>query len=338
MAAAVPRMVDTLRALGFAAISIGCGGPSFSEAPCGTTADGGPFVLANGTLSAQSIVVDAQNVYWIEGGSVPTLDPTTLIPTLSPPQGRVLQCSKCGCDRPTILASAEPLRPGNGIAVDATSVYWTNGDVMRVPIGGGEARAIAVGNANGPVAVDRTNVYWADSQAQALMKVPIAGGTPTILVSGQNIQTFVLDAVNVYFLAEQGVFKVPLRGGAPTTLAASLNTSAIAVDAENVYWTRQSSPVGESILKVPIAGGAPTALADGIAAPFAIAVDGASVYFAAQNNVMKVARTGGAPVTLVAQPTDSPFAMAVDATSVYWTNSIAEGSPMEGTVLKLTPK
>jgi hypothetical protein len=318
------------RALGIAALLIGCAGSSANAPPCGTTADGGPFVVANAAPSARAIVVDAENVYWIEwGGPSPSFMPT-------PARGRVLQCSKCGCDRPTVLASAEPIGPSNGIAVDATSVYWTNGDVMKVPIGGGEAKALAVANATGALAVNQTSVFWADSNA--LMKVAIAGGTPTTVASG-SITGIALDAANLYFAGDQRVIKVPLQGGTPTALASGQTPTNLAVDAENAYWTNAVGSGGSSsIMKVPIVGGIPTTLVAGIALPFGMALDATSLYFIDASKVKKVPLAGGAQTTLTTETADLPFAVAVDATSVYWTNSMVSQSPGGPAVFKLTLK
>ena len=197
--------------------------------------------------AGRAIAVDATNVYWIKADTSQGA---------SPPDGEVLQCAKCGCEQPTILASKEPI--SGGIAVDATSVYWTNGDVMRVPIGGGELTTLAVAQTAGPVAVDATSVYWADSRG--LMKVALTGGSPTMLVSTVGVGFIALDTTNVYYTAGSGIFRLPLDGGAPPTLLAMAgNTVGVAVDATNVYWLE----FGASLQRVPIGGGAATTLDTG---------------------------------------------------------------------------
>jgi hypothetical protein len=304
----------------------GCGSASAHPA-CATPADGGPAVLVTGGAGAQAIVVDATNAYWIELGEVLSQGPG------APGGGEVLQCAKCSCDHPTILASNETVNR-SGIAVDATSVYWTNGDVMRVPIGGGEAVALAVAQTRGPIAVDTTSVYWAD--ANGLMKVPITGGHAITVVPRDDVTAIAVDAKHVYYAAGNGVFEVGLGGGPPKQLGQASSPQSVAVDSASVYWTDNGGPVpgNATLMKVAIAGGKPVMLASGFVDPFALAVDATSAYWTGNNEVMKVPIAGGSVTTLVRpDATDSLFGVAVDETSVYWTNAL--GSPV---VMKRTPK
>jgi hypothetical protein len=93
-----------------------------------------------------------------------------------------------------------------GIAVDATSVYWTNstaGTVMKVPVAGGSLTTLASGQSSptyGGVAIDATSVYWANASliaGGAAMRVPVAGGSPTKLVSASSPQAIAVNATSV---------------------------------------------------------------------------------------------------------------------------------------------
>jgi len=63
------------------------------------------------------------------------------------------------------------------MAVDATSVYWTNNGnpptVMKVSLGGGTLITLASGQSDpNSIAVDATSVYWTDSGLGTVMKTP----------------------------------------------------------------------------------------------------------------------------------------------------------------------
>jgi hypothetical protein len=294
-----------------------------SRSDVGSVAFGCPVTLTTGPEGAQTLVLDATNVYWMNTVSCPE--------GCSGPIGQVMQCSKRGCSAPIVLATGAP----QGLAVDATSVYWTdNGTLKKVAIGGGNPTTIAAAKARN-IAVDATSVYFTTDTSIA--KVPIGGGSPTPLVTGlASPGWIVVDAANVYWTDTVAgtVQKVPLGGGSPTTLARGQSPSAMALDSSNLYWTNfnEDGP-GAMLMKVPIAGGNVTALASGLRTPYGIAVDAANVYWTSNFAVMSVSKEGGSPTTLFpASAYLAPFDVAVDTTSVYWTDFIT------GALTKLTLK
>ena len=259
---------------------------------------------------ARDIVADATSVYWIRVATQPD----------GGEADEVAECAKAGCNGvPTVLAVD---RSVEGLAVDASSVYWTNGygTIRKVGLAGGTPTTIASGQDGATkIAVDATNVYWND-------QLPLRGPRDHTFHESPS---------------PGAVMKMPIAGGNPTTLASNVSPFEIAVDAVSVYWAENDSPgrrlpSSAQVMKVPIAGGAPTTLASGQDAPQDLVVDGSYVYWTNipgpclagscgsslpdTGTVMRVPVGGGTPSTIASQQ-PGPSGIAVDATSVYWTNN-----------------
>ena len=193
-----------------------------------------------------------------------------------------------------------------GIAVDSTSVYWTDwgsGNVMKVPVNGGTPVTLATGLGPVGITVNATNVYWVDHTHSSVVTVPISGGTPTSLVAGPvgtyGPKAIAMNATTIYWTDELSgtVLKVPVGGGTPTTLASG-GSDGIAIDSTSIYWAMSggADTVAGTVMKMPVAGGPATTLASGQNFPSSVAVDSTSVYWTVPggSDMHGTSRDGGA--------------------------------------------
>lgn len=265
--------------------------------------------------------------------------------------GHRCECGACefAVCQPVVLAKV-PKEEGDpyGVAVDATTIYWTNyirptssspagGSVMKMPLEGGLPQVTTVAHDQSSptgIAVDSANIYWTNFDGGTVMKVAIGGGTPSVVAQGQGHPLrIVVDTTSIYWTnnTSGSVMKAPTAGGAMTTLASPSGSLAwgIAVDSTSVYWTSFSA-TASAVMKVPLGGGSVASLTETAEPLEDIVADATSLYWvsAAAGTVSKMPIGGGLATVLSHGSIGGPYGIAVDATNIYWTDSIS------GTLMK----
>ena len=270
-----------------------------------------------------------------------------------------LNCGTCGHDclggacqgglcQPVVLASGQS--SATAIAVNATSVFWTNygasGAVMKVPIGGGTPTTLASGQENAAyIAIDDTSVYWTTShqivttKSGTVNKMPISGGTVTTLgTCATSIPTgLAIDATSVYWLCYEGrINKVAKAGGTTTTLTSAVATPMkLVVSGTSLLFTDG----GSGLYRISTIGGAITHVAQYIGATSPtgdLVVSGSNAYWTFGATVLTVPLVGGT-TTVLADIAGTPSPLAVDSTHAYWSaNEIKRVAVTGGTAVTIS--
>lgn len=258
-----------------------------------------------------------------------------------------------GTVTPTPIANGQ--KYPQGIAVNATHVYWANygqtgmmlsgnnSRIMRAEIGGLASNTIGKPEIFADMQQDakqlvidpsNTYLYWVNGGSgpgkndAGVMRMALAGGTPTRLIPATYPIAIAIDATYVYWLDAdpQTVNRAKLDGTEPTQLAPSgPKPAGLALSATKIYWVNRgtSGMTDGKVMSAPImAVMAPTALASGQAEPTAVAVDSSAVYWLTRGDgkVQRASLDGASPVTL--QTLKRPTAIALDAEKYYVTDSL----------------
>jgi hypothetical protein len=298
-----------------------------------------PVTMAIDQAGPQRIVVDATSIFWTNqagegqtsGGGIVQTDLNGVVQHISRPalHPRLLAIDEkyiyatynLGSDglgrgaRDMIGIWMDPIAgstsPIEGLAVDATSVYWTTTGFFTTPSNGSTVMKTTLAAPDGGtrqlvelateqnhawgIAVYDKNVYWASRGNKVVMKVGVDGGTPVTLASGLRDPTHIaVDRTGVYWTDPTlaAVMSVGLDGGSPVTIASGLTMpTIIATDGTGVYWSNEGTPSSlGAIMKASAPGCPPITLASEQDHPGGIAVDGTRVYWVAGRSVMRVAK------------------------------------------------
>jgi sugar lactone lactonase YvrE len=307
-----------------------------SDASCqGACIDAGCLeVFATGQSEPYAVTTAGGSVFWTNMGA----------------GGSVVRADVAGGALVTLdLNASEP----EAVAVSAGYVYWTGGSnhrVWRAPVDGAAGSGSIFDQGEGVaepdgLALANGVLYWTDQVQSAVNVVPLDGGTKTTLSSPPESlpAEVVVAAGSVYWTgqgANSGLYMQSVDASVPTFIDPHATGSfGIAADSERVYWTIDSSPQG-FVCSVPLGGGLITTLAE-FPGPFELAVADGSIYVTVQGAagadagpnvgmVVRLATTGGSPVTL-AEGQQAPTGIAFDGNkSLYWANN---GS---GRIMRLT--
>jgi hypothetical protein len=285
-------------------------------------------ILGHNVTSPVGVTVDANNVYYLNGGDE-----------------LVYSVPKAGGTAPVAISS---VKLGNGvpdlILQVGSTLYWTTGagfKVQQVPITGGTGTTFAGPETGAPtgIASDGTTLWWTlDGAAGEVRNAALPAGVAATKVSGAAIINPKRIALTSQYLviANAGtnfngsVYRTDLNGAnqTPLTTATFGPLWGLCADETHAYF---SDTLNNKIYSVPLdASAAPTPLASAESYPWDIKCDGADLYWvnSTGGTVRKMKKTGGT-VTTLAQGLDltgtgwylgSSKYLAVDGSFVYWTD------------------
>jgi hypothetical protein len=281
-----------------------------------------PGVIASGQDSPGAVILDENNVYWVN--------------TATGSHGSVMRLPKTGGE-PQALASEQsfPL----GLVVDDEAVYWTDmgirngeGKVMRVAKAGGTPVELVAGlDGPGRLAADEDHLYWT-IRSKGVMRVAKSGGEPEVLVPASALSAGIaVDARSVYFMDVSAgeIRSIPKAGGDVATVASvpQADLSYLETDGENVYWHNGGV---DSLWQVKATGGTPSVLfpASQELRHFVVTPDKVFIALLGQpegtppgpSSIIELDRASGNSRSITPAAAGN-WGVAVDEQTVYWTNN-----------------
>jgi sugar lactone lactonase YvrE len=311
----------------------GAGGVPLS--PC---SGDGPVELATQQLGAYGVAVWGGYVYWTSNSHTPGSVP-----------GAVLRRALSAGATPETLSDDEA-QP-NGLAVDASGVYWVANASGALRHCSHDGRAVAAHDVTvGPAApdvvvLDDVYAYWSTHFGKRIARVPKAGAAaPDLSIDVQDRPNGVaIDADTIYWtdtgaeMPPAAIARASKSGDAVTVITVPPSAPfCLWVDDQYVYWTSDNAgPTPVRRAPKTAVGGVAGAIGGDEAPSRGITGDDEFVYFST---------TAGEIIALNKQNEDrqelangqlQPQFIAVDESCVYWANrGLEDGTGAVMTVAK----
>jgi hypothetical protein len=272
--------------------------------------------LATGQSDPRSLLVDAQNLYWV-----------------SPGGGSVLELAKSGG---APVARMTGLDGPSSMAMDAVALYYgsdTRGNcipgIYRQPKTPLDADAGIVAQCHDilsgvrGISIDATNVYWLSTNTRQAAFAPKDGsGAISVFDTRPGYSLVVLNAKSIFWTTSTDIFTMTKGGSFDGGSFASIGVTALAADDSFLYF---GTPVTVGKIAADGSQTTPTTIADKQNGPLAIALDDTCLYWAnaGDGTIWSASKASGAPEPL-ATGQGGPQSITVDASGVYWANGTGE--------------
>ena len=305
---------------------LGCRSMNESKAPSWTNAK----VLADKEDHPSKVISDGAAVYFVTGGTVASMNEgTNNIKRISLSDGSA-----------TILVKGGKQVPEAALAVDEKFLYWSDGgNIFRIPKAGGVSEKI-IPNAPPPseIVLDDANIYWLiwtgeGSPPQPIMFAPKNGGEARKLTPPQSPTTgLCLEGDFVYWMTGDGIKRIPRAGGDVTDFYRNPSKQPsleIAQDVECFYFCQMNAQGHSALMKLNKKSGELTQITPSISHTQEFVIDDRNVYYFdpvphsgsfGPDALLKVPKTGGAPVTLDQGEGGWLKYLAIDSKQIYFTD------------------
>jgi hypothetical protein len=278
-------------------------------------------VLASTNTLTNCLALDSSSLYYTEASDVGSTS-------------RLMKLAKSG-GMPQLLIDGID-SPGCAVIDDANAYVTRNGEILKVPLGGGSPASLALGQHLLPGSSPHLStlngyLYWitdvygqvdAYNGMNALVRLSTSGGSIDVLFNDLvgSPGGLAVDASNVYYSDSTGMYVRPLGGGPAGPIGQStLHNNRFAIDDMNLVLVEVMGVSLGDVALFKLDGSGGTLLYSKLVS--ALAIDPSGVYANAEGQLTRFWLEGQPPTTMsqILDPS-APRAIALDATDVYFTD------------------